>query len=55
MAILVVYSLRHVSLSNGWYEMIAVGIAVITHALRRNTILSISLSTIVYMLLVQLG
>lgn len=57
MAMLVVYCLRNVSLTvwpHGLPELIAGGLVVGLHIWKRNTLLSITVGTVAYMLLVQL-
>jgi len=57
MAMLVVYCLKNVSLTawpHGIPEAIGVALAAALHVWKRNTLLSIAASTVVYMLLVQL-
>jgi len=57
MAMLVVYCLKNVSLAawpHGIPEAIGVVLAAALHVWKRNTLLSIAASTVVYMLLVQL-
>ena len=56
MAMLAVYCLKGVNIftgSHGVPEFIACGAVVILHLLRRNTLLSITAGTVIYMLLVQ--
>ena len=57
MAMLVVYCLKNVTLTawpHGIPEAIGVVLAAALHVWKRNTLLSIAASTVVYMLLVQL-
>ena len=57
MAMLVVYCLKNVSFAtwpHGIPEAIGVVLAAALHVWKRNTLLSIAASTVVYMLLVQL-
>lgn len=57
MAMLVVYCLKNVSLTawpHGIPEAIGVVLATALHVWKRNTLLSIGASTVIYMLLVQL-
>lgn len=57
MAMLVVYCLKTVNLLNypfGLVELIGVVIVVLLHLWKRNTLLSVSVGTVCYMLLVQL-
>jgi len=57
MAMLVVYCLKNVSFAawpHGIPEAIGVALAAALHVWKRNTLLSIAASTVVYMLLVQL-
>lgn len=56
MIILVVFSLKEVSFAtiSGWAsEAIALTVAVVIHVIKRNTLLSITTSVILYMFLVQ--
>lgn len=56
MAILVVYCLKGVSIfagSRGIPELIAIGLVVVLHLWKRNTLLSIGAGTVFYMVLVQ--
>jgi branched-subunit amino acid transport protein AzlD len=56
MAALVIYSLKHVSfLDNSLWmnEAIAVSVTALIHVWRKNTLLSIGVGTLVYMVLVQ--
>ena len=57
MAMLVVYCLKSVNLLAfpfGLPELIGVALVVVLHILKRNTLLSITVGTVCYMLLVQL-
>lgn len=54
MAVLVIYCLRDITtdlMGNGIRELVAVGVCVGLHVWRKNTLLSIFISTAVYMLL----
>lgn len=56
MGMLIVFGLKHVSIwkaSHGFPEFIAVVLVVILHLWKRNTLLSIAVGTISYMLLLQ--
>jgi branched-subunit amino acid transport protein AzlD len=56
MATLVVYSLKHISfeIPGLWMnEIIGVAVTALIHMWRRNTLLSIGIGTVVYMVLVQ--
>lgn len=56
MIILVVYCLKNVNFmtgSRGIPEILAVGVVVLLHLWRRNTLLSIGVGTGIYMILVQ--
>lgn len=56
MGLLVVYCLRNVSFtssSHGIPEIIAIASIVIIHKLKNNVLLSIGVSTVIYMVLVQ--
>lgn len=57
MSMLVVYSLKNVSFTSGSHgipEIIAVALVVLLHKWKHNTLLSILVGTLVYMLLVQI-
>ena len=57
MGLLVVYCLKNVSVvksPHGVPELIAIGVIVVLHKIKRNTLLSIGGGTMVYMLLVQM-
>ncbi len=56
MSVLLVYCLRNVEITTGTHgipELLAVFVAMGLHAWKRKTLLSIGVSTILYMLLVQ--
>ena len=56
MSMLVVFCLRNVDFlggSHGIPELICVGVAMALHAWKRNTLLSIGISTVLYMIIVQ--
>ena len=56
MAILVVYCLKGISIfagSRGIPEFLSIGLVVVLHLWKRNTLLSIGAGTIFYMILVQ--
>lgn len=56
MSVLIIYCLRNVNLfagSHGIPELLCIGIAVILHIWRGNVLLSICVSTVLYMILVQ--
>lgn len=56
MALLVVYCLKDVSVfsgSHGLPELISLGVIVLLHLWKKNTLLSIGAGTVCYMLLVQ--
>lgn len=56
MSMLLVYCLRSIDLTgadHGLPELICVGVAVLLHCWRRNTLLSIGVSTVLYMVIVQ--
>ena len=56
MGLLIVYCLRNISLSDaphGLPEVIALGIVSGTYLWKRNTILSVVIGTVIYMLMVQ--
>lgn len=58
MSMLLVYCLRNIDLAaanHGLPELICVGVAMLLHNWKRNTLLSIGVSTLLYMLLVQCG
>lgn len=57
-SILLVYCLRNINLiegNHGLPELICVSVAVLLHFFKRNTLLSIGVSTLLYMVIVQLG
>ncbi len=57
-SILLFYSMMHISFDSyhGWLkEVISTAIVVILHLLRRNTLLSVLLGTLSYMILTSLG
>lgn len=56
MSVLVVYCVRNVELFSGNHgipDFLCIALAMILHAWKRNTLLSICVSTILYMVLVQ--
>ena len=58
MSMLLVYCLRNINLAegnHGFPELICVGIAMLMHSWKRNTLLSISVSTLLYMIIIQSG
>lgn len=58
MSMLLVYCLRNISLfegNHGLPELICVGAAVVLHSWKRNTLISIGVSTLMYMIMVQCG
>ncbi len=57
MSVLVVYCVRNISFTTGSHgipELLCIGVAMTLHAWKRNTLLSIVVSTVLYMILVQL-
>ena len=57
MGMLIVYCLRNVKVSvfpHGYPELIAGGAVVLLHLWKRNTLLSVGVGTVLYMILVQL-
>ncbi len=57
MSVLLVFCIRSVDFIGGSYgipELLCIGVAIGLHAWKRNTLLSIGVSTVLYMLLVQL-
>lgn len=57
MAMLVVYCLKDINIlsnNHGFPEIIAVGVTIVVHLVKENTLLSILLGTIVYMVCVQM-
>lgn len=57
MAMLVVYCLKDINLisnNHGFPEIIAVGATIVVHLVKENTLLSILVGTIVYMVCVQM-
>lgn len=58
MSMLLVYCLRNINLTegnHGFPELLCVGVAILLHNWKRNTLLSIGISTLLYMLLIQHG
>lgn len=58
MSMLLVYCLRNINLvegNHGFPEVICVGIAMLMHNWKRNTLLSIGVSTLLYMIIMQSG
>lgn len=58
MSMLLVYCLRNINLvegNHGFPEVICVGIAMLIHNWKRNTLLSIGVSTLLYMIIMQSG
>ena len=56
MSMLLVFCLRNISIFEGTHgipELICVAVAMILHGWKRNTLLSIGTSTILYMIIVQ--
>lgn len=57
MSMLLIYCLRNIDLAGGSHgipELICVGVAMIIHNRKGNTLLSIGVSTILYMIIVQM-
>lgn len=57
-SMLLVYCLRNINLvqgNHGLPELICVAVAVLLHSLKRNTLLSIGVSTLLYMIIIQSG
>ena len=58
MSMLLVYCLRNIDLvegNHGLPELICVGAAMLIHNWKRNTLLSIGVSTLLYMIIIQSG
>lgn len=58
MSMLLVFCLRNINLAegnHGFPELICVAVAILLHSWKRNTLLSIGVSTILYMILIQTG
>ena len=58
MSMLLVYCLRNINLAaanHGLPELICIGVTMLLHNWKRNTLLSIGVSTLLYMFLVQCG
>ena len=58
LSMLLVYCLRNINLvegNHGFPEVIWVGIAMLIHNWKRNTLLSIGVSTLLYMIIMQSG
>lgn len=53
MAMLVVYCLKDVNLANAIPNILAVGLVVLLHIWKRNTLLSIIAGTVCYMILIR--
>lgn len=56
-SMLLVYCLRNINLAStnhGLPELICVGVAVLLHSWKRNTLLSIGVSTVLYMIMIQI-
>ena len=56
MCMLLVYCLRNLNIvegNHGLPELICVGVAMLLHAWKRNTLLSIGVSTLMYMIIIQ--
>lgn len=55
---LLVYCLRNINLTEGNHglpELLCVGVAMLMHGWKRNTLLSIGVSTVIYMIIIQIG
>lgn len=58
MSMLLVYCLKNINLTAGNHglpELICVGVAMLMHNWKRNTLLSIGVSTLLYMVIIQIG
>lgn len=58
MSMLLVYCLRNINLvegNHGYPELICIGVVVLLHNWKRNTLLSIGVGTLLYMIMVQSG
>lgn len=58
MSMLLIYCLRNINIAEGNHgllELICVGVAMLIHNWKRNTLLSIGVSTILYMIIIQIG
>lgn len=58
MSMLLVYCVKNINLlggNHGLPELICIGVAIVLHSWKRNTLLSIGLSTALYMFFVQSG
>ena len=58
MSMLLVYCLRNIDLlqgNHGLPELICVGVAVLLHSWKRNTLLSIGVSTALYMIIIRVA
>ena len=58
MSMLLVYCLRNINLvegNHGFPELICIGVAMLMHNWKRNTLLSIGVSTLLYMIIIQIG
>lgn len=57
MSMLLVYCVRNINFvegNHGLPELLCVGIAILLHSWKRNTLLSIGVSTILYMILIRI-
>lgn len=58
MSMLLVYCLRNINLiegNHGFPELICVGVAILLHNWKRNTLFSVGVSTLLYMIMIQSG
>lgn len=58
MSMLLVYCLRNINLiegNHGLPELLCIGVAMLIHNRKRNTLLSIGVSTVLYMIIIQIG
>lgn len=58
MSMLLVYCLRNINLiegNHGFPELLCIGVAMLIHLWKRNTLLSIGVSTVLYMIIIQIG
>lgn len=58
MSMLLVYCLRNTNLvegDHGFPELMCIGVTMLIHHWKRNTLLSIGVSTLLYMIIIQIG
>ncbi len=58
MSMLLVYCLRNINLvegNHGFPELVCIGVTMLMHNWKRNTLLSIGAGTVLYMIIIQIG